>query len=369
MTVDNRYQVNSDKLFLFLSYQAFRDQRPRGGKKKRGGASDNFNAAEYESVRRTYDDHVRKRRTDENYVIPDPKNPLGFSQINTYCSTVRNIWSEQVANNANSLAWDLVHDARIKEIMSMCKKRTPRIKRARYDEKLDDQFSPFQSIEQLEPIEAWFWGQGKKSRQGCFTSLRARCTLLWCYTGVLRSESLFLGELSDLVDFRAQRKQHSDPMEVTVMQMHTGKTIDSDKRQYGRALRHIDPCRCAVGALGLYLLYRFDYSGEMEDGKRPDFTDNSSWFDIKILTDGSDANNRKEMRKRSYTDKIKECFHALLIFACAFGHWGRISAPPKMELEELPQDMIRAMGTYVVVCCVCRLCRVCSNLLVGCRFR
>jgi hypothetical protein len=59
------------------------------------------------------------------------------------------------------------------------------------------------------------------------------------------------------------------------------------------------------------------------DGTRPDFTDNRAWYDIKILSDGS-LQNTKEMQRRSYTEKVKECFKALGIMSGAHGHWGRI---------------------------------------------
>ena len=346
IAVHSRYTVTATKLFQFLFYHSFRTQSKMGGKTR--DQSHAFDSVDFDLVTGVYNDHVRRNTVDASYQIPDPENPVGFSQLNTYSSTVRNIWSTQVSRHSNNLSWDLIHDGRVKGLMSMVQKRRPRIKQARYDEKVDDHFEPFQSLGQFGGIEEWFWEEGKKTRHACFASLRARFTLLWCYNGVLRSESMFLGGLSDLVDFSARRRDFSDPMEIAVMNMLTGKTIDSEGVQYGRALRHLDPCRCAVGALGIYLLYRFHYSGEMSEANRPDFTKNETWFDIKLLTNGSTTGNTKEMTKRSYTDKMKECFKALFIFSSAFGHWGRIGAPPKMELEEVPQDFIRILGKSVV---------------------
>jgi hypothetical protein len=94
-------------------------------------------------------------------------------------------------------------------------------------------------------------------------------------------------------------------MEVMVMQISTGKTVDSEHKQFGRAMRrHLDPSRCAISAFLMMLLYRFWISGEMSDGTPPDFTDNKAWYDIKILSDGS-LQNTKEMQRRSYTEKVK----------------------------------------------------------------
>ena len=118
----------------------------------------------------------------KDYTIPDPLDPLGYNAINTYCSTVHNVWSEQVEAQANTLAWDLVCNGSVKAVMSMVKNRRSRIKRSRFEEKLDTEFSPFQSINQLDDIEDYFWEQGKKTRQGASVTLRTRFALLWCYS-------------------------------------------------------------------------------------------------------------------------------------------------------------------------------------------
>jgi hypothetical protein len=144
-----------------------------------------------------------------------------------------------------------------------------------------------------------------------------------------------------------RRKQDADPMKILVMQMGQGKTVESGKRQYARALRHKDPTKCAVGGFGYYLLFRFHMSNEMTERNRPDFTENKEWFDIKILTDGTRVEgSTKEMARRCYTDRVKECFRRLDIYSNAYGHWGRFSGPPKLELEEVPSEFIRILGKF-----------------------
>jgi hypothetical protein len=108
-------------------------------------------------------------------------------------------------------------------------------------------------------------------------------------------------------------------------------------------------------------------SNEMTKQNRPDFTENKKWFDVKVLTDGKVEGNMDEMSRRSYTDRVKECFMALDIHLNAYGHWGQISGPPAMELEEVPQEFIRIIGTSV--CCVALLIVVCltSSFLYFCR--
>lgn len=134
----------------------------------------------------------------------------------------------------------------------------------------------------------------------------------------------------------------------------TGKTVRGKQKQFGRCMRHKDVTKCAIGAFGFYLLFRFFISREMDEEHRPDFTKNKEWFDIKILTDGT-RNNKKEMGRKTYTDDIKKVLLALLIVASHYGHWGRVNAPVELEFKELSPDLIRILGKWWggVDCCLC----------------
>ena len=102
---------------------------------------------------------------------------------------------------------------------------------------------------------------------------------------------------------------------------------------------------CPVGALAAYLFQRFRVSGEMEDGVRPDFRINSSWFRIKLMSDGS-KDNTKELQKTSYVNPIRKCFLDLRIVASHFGHWGRVSGPVQFEFAEVEAELIRLLGNW-----------------------
>ena len=127
----------------------------------------------------------------------------------------------------------------------------------------------------------------------------------------------------------------------------SGKTVKLEKKQFGRSMRHKDVRRCAIGAFGFYLLFRFHKSGEMDDCRRPNFGDNSKWFDIKILTDGTREDTKKEIQPRTYTDPIRKVFKKLLIVAAHFGHWGRVNGPVELEFEEVSPEYIRILGELV----------------------
>ena len=164
------------------------------------------------------------------------------------------------------------------------------------------------------------------------------------FAAILRNESITLSELSDCRHFLVQRKEDHDPMLVFLLIIGTGKTIKSDApSQYGRATRHKDVFQCAVGALGFYLLERFEVNGEFSHTNMPDWRDNKAWFDIKVLVEqGKDT--RKVMTQRPFQKSIDKIFEELGISTNHQGHFGRVTAPVYAEFKELPPDMIKILG-------------------------
>jgi hypothetical protein len=67
----------------------FREKRKRGGREK--GVVESFDSAEYDVIRTKYTVAL-KNLQESGTAIPDPENPLGFSAINTYCSTGKYRW-------------------------------------------------------------------------------------------------------------------------------------------------------------------------------------------------------------------------------------------------------------------------------------
>lgn len=339
----SRYLVTSEKLYSFLLYHALRNKRRAGGKRvsHREVEAFKFDAEEYESIIAKHTQAVREKKP-----MKDPEYPVGFETVNTYKSAVRDIWAKQVAAKANSVSWDLIYDCRSKHLLNMVKDRKERIRQKNFGEKLDGQFAPFTTVDQVHNIEEWFWNKGmKKPSRSVLTSLRNRYTFLMCYNGVLRHETMFKGELSSLLALRIERAKNEDPMIVSILQLMAGKTVKPGTRQFGRAIRAREVVDCPIGALGFYLLHRFFMSGEFSDGERPDFSVNKNWFEIKILTDGS-RKNTKSLKKNTYVDQIRQCFSDLDLATAHYGHWGRVSGAVKLEQEEVPPDLIKVMGNW-----------------------
>jgi hypothetical protein len=165
--------------------------------------------------------------------------------------------------------------------------------------------------------------------------------------GILRGESVYKCELSDLFGVNTHKKD-VDPHAcyVLMMSIATGKTNGYIKL-YGRVARHKDAKLCAVGALGFYLLYRFEKTKEFESP--PDFSDNNSWFDWKLLCDmqrGEDNAYSKAIKDTCYAKTIREACRQLQISTCHFLHIGRVLGHHAGEENDDSQEDLRILGNW-----------------------
>jgi hypothetical protein len=223
--VSTRYTVTGDKMFRFLFFHSMRNKYDVGGERRH--KAHGFDGAAYDAVWQQYDMSLQalSQNAEDPGLFKDPENPLGYDQVNTYKAVVRGIHAEQVQNNANNLAYEFVFTHQSKALLKMVKERRARVRRATYQEKLEGDFSPFTSIGQVDKIEQKFWDNGKRSSRAAFCAMRNRSTFLSCYSGVLRHESMFLGELSDMVGLEHERARDAHRIFVMVMQIATGENF------------------------------------------------------------------------------------------------------------------------------------------------
>ena len=130
-------------------------------------------------------------------------------------------------------------------------------------------------------------------------TLRDRFHFLFTIGVVIRSESVFNADLSDLMDFNYLQVNEPDPYHVLIMRIGSGKTIRGDNPLYARGIRHRDARLCHIGALGLWLMARFRIFDEME---KIDFSNGRSWFNIKLMisTHDKDVKSGKLLNDLTY---------------------------------------------------------------------
>jgi hypothetical protein len=345
-----RMRLTKAKTQRFLFYQAHRSKYKRGGKKRKKRGDEDEDEDEDET---SFDlDDFNKvegyhRDTNATGATEDPKDPVGFSQFNTYVSSMRALHERQVALDGpdeSTYTWEAgLFD--IDEMKDLVKLRKTRVNKATHVEKITTEFSPFLIVEAIPKIEEKLWERNSdKSAAHAMVGLRDRFTFVTTLHAILRGESLFKAELSDMLHLIHAGREPT-PMAIFILQMATGKTNEGG-RLYGRLMRHRLASLCGIGGLGFYLLLRFKVTGEMSPP--PDFTVNKDWFDIKLLVgqNATPTTNTTPISDRQYADVIKRICNNLQVPACHFTHIGRVAGPPVLELEEIQPEDIRTLGNW-----------------------
>lgn len=97
--------------------------------------------------------------------------------------------------------------------------------------------------------------------------------------------------------------------------------------------------------MAFYLIYRFEYTGEMEENVRPNFGLYQEWLHWKTCTTGNRENRLEGVGPRTYGQACSKLFKHLGINSDGkFAHYGRKFGPFVLEKEEVRSDEIRRLG-------------------------
>ena len=122
---------------VFLFYHVFRERKITKGRKRAEYVA--FDPDEYVRVISLYYGYlsgleegvVGESLVCINEKVPDPLNPLGYDQINTYRSAVKSYYTAQWEMGANRLAWTEINSSSVHKLRSIVKGRKKRIKKKR----------------------------------------------------------------------------------------------------------------------------------------------------------------------------------------------------------------------------------------------
>ena len=350
-----RRTINSDKLYKFLLFVAYRGKRQRGKKRTSGGDEKVFDEEEYKAVMDRIGDLIKNRSSDcppgndeleaaaTSATTGHGVELLGFSQLNIYKCAVQRLHGEQYDNGANRKTWDEIYTQRCKELLKLVKLRKPSEDRKHFKEKVDHTFLPYQVATEKPRLEEALW---KRNAMHCLEistgALRDRFVFLFTNGGLLRGESLFKAELSDFMDFKYKSKYDPTPYHTLIMKFVEGK-VNRGKTFFGRALRHRNAELCSLGALGMYLLARFEATGE-----KFDFKSNENWFRVMLLVDtnSSRLENKVAVSDRCYAKTMKAVCRQLGINSSHWIHLGRVTGPVELEMNEVEKSVIESLGYW-----------------------
>jgi hypothetical protein len=349
--VVNRYTVQYNKVYEFICYHAYRNkknvdvttsdhtQQNKSNKRKRkrgGSGSTKKNDTKYKYFDPLDFENVMvqlKRQITDGQVPKDPSFGIKDDCLMQYKCAIKQLHQEQVAQERNTNAWEFVWTEKCKKVFTYVKSRRRRVALANCDEKFDYD-TIYETQENILILEKAFWTDGTVGNsQSVFSSLRNRFCFLMTIAAILRGESMFKAELSDLygIEWLGDDVYDQNPFWVLMMQITTGKTNKDNIKLFGRAGRHKDPLQCPMAALGFYLFYRFAKSKEMEN--TPDFTDPNQWFRIKLLVDYKNGDNTVSIGDRTYGAAIKKHLKNNQIFSANKVHIGRKWGSFKSQLQ------------------------------------
>lgn len=104
--------------------------------------------------------------------------------------------------------------------------RKAQIAKKTYQEKLGSEFAPYTSKDHVPDIENSFWMKGVRANaRTAYTSIRHRCVFLSCYSDMLCHETMYHGELSDMLCLNDYQRSQSSNAEclIQVVQIGQGK--------------------------------------------------------------------------------------------------------------------------------------------------
>jgi hypothetical protein len=149
-----RYTIGTEKVFLFLFYQAFSNKYKRG-------EVHGFESAGYYLVVGEWARYKTYFDTSEIDNIPYPTNPCHYDSLNTYKTVLQNVWSDQASQGANGLTRELIFTRKCRELMNLVKECKRHVTCTLYAENIDHEFTPFTSMTHVGNIEQALWDHGK----------------------------------------------------------------------------------------------------------------------------------------------------------------------------------------------------------------
>ncbi|KAI8832850.1 hypothetical protein BJ741DRAFT_613929 [Chytriomyces cf. hyalinus JEL632] len=169
---------------------------------------------------------------------------VGYENLNRcYCSVLK-IWQSQVDMNTNNLSKEQLRSQRVKMLLGSVQKRKKWEAMAKFEEKLDAEFTPYLLVNEIPRIEEELFRRNSESDKRCLGALRDRFCFLMSNGGILQGKSLFKCELSDLCDL-VKKDEGVHDCHILVMRIAIGKT-NGLKTLYGQVLRHKNVNLCPM---------------------------------------------------------------------------------------------------------------------------
>jgi hypothetical protein len=220
---NRRYIPNKDNTYKFLLYQALRQKRKQGGKRKRSGEQEDgdggFDAHEYNNIMTQYS------AGDGESLLKNPSNPIGVKMFDHYKMALQFIHGFYIQQRVSEESlfdphiWSRDH----KTLANIVKGRRLEISTAAFHEKMGTDATPYTQIDLIPKIEHSLWTMGSGLPRSQLAALRNRHAFLMTTAGILRFESLATRNLSEVFSFQWKGSRDVHDLMITMYQLPEGK--------------------------------------------------------------------------------------------------------------------------------------------------
>ena len=114
-----------------------------------------------------------------------------------------------------------------------------------------------------------------------------------------------------------------------------GKNNQHGRREYGAALRHRDPQSCLIGALAIYLFWRWHRSGEAF----PCFRESQDWYPVRLLK-RDNVHLREQLNSDTAADWSKRLYSVAGLRMSKVSHAPRASGAQIAELNGVAEGQV-----------------------------
>ena len=118
-------------------------------------------------------------------------NPVGYSVINQFRSSILGLYQKQVDMRANTYKKEEIMSNQVKMLLKNVKDRKKRLDIANFEERLGIEIACFKAVKKIPDLANWFFKKHSKKPHHMMSSLRDRFCLLATTNGILRAESMF----------------------------------------------------------------------------------------------------------------------------------------------------------------------------------
>ncbi|CAD7063756.1 unnamed protein product, partial [Tilletia caries] len=274
-----------------------------------------------------------------NCLILRKKPWLTVETIDTHIKAITDLWKIQQLAGKNShpspREGGLVKAYRTAVIKSKAKQSA-----ASYEDKAKHSLVDGYDERGHERISQWYLERASQKlgeeRHDC---LRSRLDFLLSHAIMGRSEDLRGAKLSDMYSYNVPYSS-PHPCHALVITFLESKANTGGRKERGIAIRHRNVEVCPIGALAMYLFYRFDVCSE----DPPDFTTRRDWYDKFLLVSSKDPSSGIVWDQQA--ELLRKAFAELDITSSKLTHAMRGGGARFASASGCSEDSIRKHGRW-----------------------